>query len=111
MKHLLKHYERTLKLISEELTAAINEATDINKIICLTIKRDCYKTFIKELKPLVPADKPIDPKIFEAERKEQEQRDKEREDKDAAFIARLMADEEPIKMPKGFEDFESCGGK
>jgi hypothetical protein len=111
MKHLLKEYQRKLKTYQEDMNQLIREGDDVLSIMKLTIKIRCYKEFIEDMRPLVPADKPIDPKILEAERKEQEQRERERDERDEAFRARLMAAEEPVKLPPGFEDFEACGGK
>lgn len=43
---------------------------------------------------------------------EQKAKQKKMDDEHDAFIARLMADDEPeIKKPKGFEDFEPSTGK
>lgn len=115
MKRLLKDYEKTLKLISDELTKTINEATDMNRVISLTIKRSCYKTFIKDLKEFMPPDAPISTKPTAEDIREEEERaakQKKMDDEHDAFIARLMADDEPeIKKPKGFEDFEPSTGK
>ena len=111
MKHLLKEYQRKLKTYQEDMNQLIREGDDVLSIMKLTIKIRCYREFISDLEALVTADKPVDPKILEAERKEKESREKEREELDAAFIAKLMADDEPVKLPKGFEDFEPCGGK
>ena len=76
MKHLLKSYKERLSILNEELKITINEASDTPKITRLVIQRACYKIFISELEQIIPPEKPIDPKILEAERKRQEEADR-----------------------------------
>lgn len=69
MKHLLKEYQRKLKTYQEDMNQLIREGDDVLSIMKLTIKIRCYREFINDLESLVPADKPIDPKILEAEKR------------------------------------------
>lgn len=112
MKQLLEDYRRRLKTLNEELRITIDEATDTTKINRLVIKRGCYRTFISELERIVPADKPIDPKIIAEENRVKEEREADYDKKTTDFINNvLMKDEPEIQKPKGFEDFEPSTGQ
>lgn len=76
MKRLLEDYKKRLTTLNEELKITINEASDITKITRLVVQRCCYKTFISELEQIVPPEKPVDPKVLEAERKRKEEADR-----------------------------------
>ena len=105
MNHLLKDYKRRLATLDEELRITINEASDITKTSILIIKRGCYRTFISELEQILPAEKPIDPKIIAEEKRikaEKERLDKEKQDD---WNRRMLAGEfEPKEdnFPGGF---------
>jgi len=79
MKQLLADYKRRLATLTEELNISIKEATDISKITRLTIKGGCYRTFIAEMERILPTDKPVDPKLIEAQRKKDEDARAERD--------------------------------
>jgi hypothetical protein len=93
MRQLLEDYKRRLKTISEELTTVINEATDIETITRLTIKRGCYRTFISEMERILPPEKPIDPKILATEKKELEEKEKAEKEKQDDWNRRMLAGE------------------
>jgi hypothetical protein len=106
MRELLEDYKRRLKTINEELKITIDEATDITKITRLTIKRGDYRTFISELERIIPAAKPVDPKIAEAEKKAKEAEEKEYQDKKDDWNRRMIAGEFELEAPKEENPFE-----
>ena len=105
MRRLLNEYEKKLKLVSQKLTEAINDASDLNVIIKLTVMRKCYQIFIAELKEIAPPAKPVNQKELDEEKKRREEAEKLRDEELEAFNQRLLngdfEDKEP-EYPKGF---------
>lgn len=93
MRQLLDDYKRRLKTLNEELKITIDEASDITKITRLTIKRGCYRTFISELERIVPAEKPIDPKVLAEEKKTQAEKERKEKEKTDDWNRRMLAGE------------------
>ncbi len=93
MKQLLEDYRRRLKTLNEELKITIDEATQTEKITRLAIKRGCYRTFISELERIVPAEKPIDPKIIAEEKRLREEKEKQEQEKTDDWNRRMLAGE------------------
>lgn len=115
MKRLLKEYQLKFSSCKEELNRLIKDGTDLESISKNVIKLKCHRTVIEDIQELLPTAAPVSTKPTAEDIREEEERaakQKKMDDEHDAFIARLMADDEPeIKKPKGFEDFEPSTGK